>query len=472
MQDGAKTTPETTLWRLSRASMRAGLCRLAGAGLTPQEWRKQVGDGRAHIETCPPATRRARSAPKIELTTALGRQRLVVAQRPLAVSEPDAPYTRLAPDAPGVLASAMNAPATCRATRPGLRGLPVARATYRLEAGGSVSAHLGALADASGGAAGLCAPGARAVLRRLKVNAAVNVLTDAGALHVGQELWALAPPLRRALHDLNTKPTGIALRAQDPCGQRAGMPAASGGLNELLSVRSLRGVITAIAIQPANAEQCRTQPSRAAFERAVLADGCALFGQPPTAEPGKPIDPTTGCRGRKITVEVTRVSAGGQKSSAVPDPSETGVSADRRVRWRMDRTVAVIEGRGLRALVSAAGGDLDEDLRYDIDAAAARISVALDYNAEPASDAVEATAQLRAARPRLSSTVAGEAVGGNADSSLRPLFRDGKPVGFAGLVYGAAPGGFGYGLVGIADTLRELCARYLEVPGCPQLPTP
>lgn len=207
------------------------------------------------------------------------------------------------------------------------------------------------------------------------------------------------------------------------------------------------------------------------MQDAAFASGCALFGRAPTPPDGKRIGPATGCRGRDISVRVTRVSGTGKAAAGVPDPSEAGSSPDRQVRWRLDRTAAVIQGRGLRALVSATSGNLDEELRSDIAGAATRISVALDYSAEPATDAVEATAQLRAARPRLTTTVAGEAVGGNADSSLRPLFRDGKRAGFAGFVYGVAPGGFGYGLAGTAGTLGELCARYLEVPGCPQVPT-
>ena len=36
VEDGATSTPETTLWRMGRASMRTGLCRLAGTGLSPE----------------------------------------------------------------------------------------------------------------------------------------------------------------------------------------------------------------------------------------------------------------------------------------------------------------------------------------------------------------------------------------------------------------------------------------------------
>ena len=365
------------------------------------------------------------------------RQQLAVRGRLLASVVPDAPFTRRDAEAPALLAAVLGAPAGCQRTQPSLGGRAARIASYR---SGTLQARALLTAAPEEAAIGdeLCRPGARALLRRLDLTGSAGVSTEFGVVRTGLRMSDLARPLRARLRSRNDYGAQIdpEFPVQDPCAGGPGVAAEFGVENQLLTVLVRGGRIRRIRLRPADHEQCRTQSPRGVFDQRVLGDGCLLFGFGAFRNLGgseTPPDEPVGCRGRPLDVRVTQAAEGTDDGEFAAGPIHSGTSADGRVAWRVNEAEAFALGVGLRMEARSTAGGFPagpETAAGDVLAAADRMSMGLDYDAQPDTFETQLTAVLRAARPDLGDVIVGEPSTG-ADSQMHALYRDGRRAGYA-----------------------------------------
>ena len=375
------------------------------------------------------------AAAAVHLDTRPGQQRVAVDGRELASSITEPPYTRLAGDAPALLAAVYGQPRSCRRTSSYPLG-PVHVAEY--ERGRTrVRAFLAGMG---------CSPSDSGEIRRLDFTGSARVVTNLGRLRLGMR--KLPRALRRPVP--RTRDRLAAIPVQDPCAARPGVPLRLGREHGLFTVDLDHGRLTRVTVQVADPAQCLTQPSREAFTAAVLADPCLLVNDSVLVDgPCRPGETAT------VTDEPTLTAVWPST------PLVHGASGDGAVMWASTRWRAFIAGHGVGIDVQASEPQSPLNVT-NLDNPAGQISEMVATGLAPSPQFGGArvnaylTSVLRNTRRGHDDVVVGRPSWG-ADAQVWSMYRNGRRVGWASFMYTFVDGGAVYRLLKTSPKLSSAC---------------